>query len=297
MNQTLTRDTDVSRAFWSLLAANAMFDQTAPPAPPRIVDHDAAARAAGHPLPGPAGVPRSEALGDPVRGSRAARTVYAVGGLKGGVGKTTFAMFLALYWALRLKRVMFLDADPVSSTAFDWYEEARREVKNDQGEVVKESTPLPFDLEVCPSDQLDKIVNARWLDYDVIVIDCGGESGGIWTAAASISDHMVVVVGPKKAEVKKVKATFQAGVTAVTKAGRLADVVGHVVFTRVKTARDQGDNSHNQAMRDKVLEAGLPLLEAEVPDHVEYEDAVDTLPGRLGHYQAVFDEMHEGAAA
>jgi chromosome partitioning protein len=288
LSTTLTRDTDVSRAFWAILATNAMVERTAP----HILDHAAGARAYGTPPPELGGVLRSAALEEPVRGTRAHRVVYAIGGLKGGVGKTTFAMYLALYWALKLKRVMYIDADPVSSTAFDWYEAAKKPRPGHPN-----GTPLPFELEHVPSDKLDKIINARWLDFDVIVVDCGGESGGIWTSTVKACDHMVVVVGPKKAEVRKVKATFDAAVDAIRKAGRLAEVTGHVVFTRVMRARDQGDDPHNQAMRDKVTEADLPLLENEIPYLVEYEDAVDTVPSRLGHYEKVFDEMHEGAAA
>ncbi|MFJ4960209.1 AAA family ATPase [Streptomyces sp. NPDC088739] len=288
MSTTLTRDTDVSRAFWAILAANVMVEKTAP----HIVTPVPGARAAGTPVPGPGGVPRSEALGSTGYGSRARRVVYAVGGLKGGVGKTTFAMYLALYWAMKLKRVLYIDADPVSSTAFDWYEEARKPREGHPG-----GTPLPFDLEHVPSDKLDKIINARWLDYDVIVVDCGGESGGIWTSTAKACDHMVVVVGPKKAEVRKVEATFHAAIDAIREVGRLDDVTPHVVFTRVMRQRDQGEDSHNQAMRDKLTASKMPLLNAEVPYLVEYEDAVDTLPARLGHYEQVFDEMHEGEAA
>lgn len=277
MTTTLTGARNVDRAFWALVSANAMAATDAPP----IIDHDAGARAAGAHVPGAAGVPRSEALSDTGPAKPARRTIYAVGGLKGGVGKTTFAIYLALYWAWRGVRVLVIDADPISSSAFDWYEEAKRN-----------GTPMPFDLEPCPSDQLDKILAARWLDYDVVVVDCGGESAGVWTSAAKVCDHFVVCVGAKKAEVKKVQGTFDAAVEAIRKEGRGAQVTPHVVLTRVKSARDKGDTPHNEVMRNKLLDKGMPLLGYEVPDLVEYEDACDTVPDRLGHYQAVFDEMH-----
>ncbi|MFF0747333.1 AAA family ATPase [Streptomyces sp. NPDC004111] len=230
------------------------------------------------------GTPRSEALPVSTPESQHQRVIYAIGGLKGGVGKTTFAMYLALYWALKGRRVLVLDADPISSSAFDWYEEAR---KKQQGE------PMPFDLEICPSNELDKILAVRWLDYDVVVVDCGGESAGVWTSTVRICDHFVIAAAPKKAEVKKVKGTFDTAVEAVVKAGRVAEVTPHVVFTRVKAARDQGQHSHNEIMREKMVELNMPLLGYEVPDLVEYEDAVDTLPTRLGHFADVFDEMHD----
>ncbi|MFJ2876554.1 AAA family ATPase [Streptomyces sp. NPDC087298] len=228
--------------------------------------------------------PRSEALAASTPGGRQKRDIYAIGGLKGGVGKTTFAMYLAQHWALKGRRVLVLDADPISSSAFDWYEEAR---KKQQG------NPMPFDLEICPSNELDKILEVRWLDYDVVVVDCGGESAGVWTSTVRVCDHFVIVVAPKKAEVKKVKGTFDTAVEAVGKAGRLTEVTPHVVFTRVKSARDQGRRPHNEIMREKVLALGMPLLGYEIPDHVEYEDAVDTLPTQCGHFTDVFDEMHE----
>ncbi|MFI7278476.1 AAA family ATPase [Streptomyces sp. NPDC049879] len=249
-----------------------------------IISHGQGGVAAAGAPPAQAGVPQSEALSAYAQGNRASRTIYAVGGLKGGVGKTTFAMFLAMYFALKLKRVLVIDADPISSSAFDWYETAK-----------ENGTPLPFDLEPVPSDKLDKILKARWLDYDVIVVDCGGESAGIWTSTVKMCDHFVVVVAPKKAEVKKVQGTYEAAVDAVRDVDRLGEVTPHIVLTRVKASRDQGENPHNEIMRNKILDKNLPLLGHEVPDLVEYEDACDELPTRLGHYQAVFDEMHEAA--
>lgn len=297
MTTTLTRTRNADRVFWALIAAMVAADHDAPD----IINHNATVRVPGGQTPvgddapaAPAGAPgavvpgqRTEPLAVAAEQVTGRRVIYAVGGLKGGVGKTTFSIFLAMYWAMRGLRVLIVDADPISSTAFDWHESAKAAAVQGLG------APVPFDLEPCPSDQLDRILAARWLDYDVVVVDCGGESAGVWSSAVRICDHFVVVVGPKKAEVKKVKGTFDAAVDSIVKAGRAEDVTPHVVLTRVKSARDKGDQPHNQTMRNLLLDKNMPLLGHEIPDLVEYEDACDTVPTRLGHYAAVFDEMHE----
>lgn len=279
----------MDRAFWAIIAAKAAADHDTQ----TIIDHDPTVRTPGDQAAAGDGVPaqRTAPLAVVAEQQTGRRVIYAVGGLKGGVGKTTFAIYLALYWAFRGVRVLVVDADPISSTAFDWHEAAKAAAARGDG------PPVPFDLEPCPSDQLDRILAARWLDYDVVVVDCGGESAGVWASAVRACDHFVVVVGPKKAEVKKVQGTFDSAVDSIVKAGRAADVTPHVVLTRVKSSRDKGDQPHNKTMRDLIVDKQLPLLGHEIPDLVEYEDACDTVPTRLGHYTAVFDEMHDDGEA
>ncbi|MGY2063530.1 ParA family protein, partial [Nocardia gipuzkoensis] len=71
--------------------------------------------------------------------------VVTLGNLKGGVGKTTSAFFLAGYFAqVHQLRVLVIDADPLSQTGYSWY---RRLLK---GEI-----DVPFTLIAFPSRHVD----------------------------------------------------------------------------------------------------------------------------------------------
>ncbi|MGW0844196.1 ParA family protein [Streptomyces sp. NPDC002787] len=198
-----------------------------------------------------------------------------VGGLKGGVGKSTLAMFLALYYYLvHGLKVLVVDADPSSQTCFDWHETA------------KKKGGLPFDLEVWSNPQVGRLIETRATEYDIVIVDCGGDNDAIFKAAVAVADYVLVVASPRKAEMRRIHATLVAAVQGAKDAARKGIPV-RVLFTRVKNARV----AHNKAMRDKLMEAGLPLMTAEVPDLVEYEDAVTEIPTEVGHYKDVAEEM------
>lgn len=207
--------------------------------------------------------------------SRITQKVIAVGGLKGGVGKSTLAMFLALYYYLvHGLKVLVVDADPSSQTCFDWHETA------------KKKGGLGFDLEVWSNPQVGRLIKSRATGYDIVIVDCGGDNDRIFKAAVSVADFVLVVASPRKAEMRRISATLVAAVDGAKEAARKGIPV-RVVFTRVKNSRV----AHNNAMRNKLLAARLPLMTAEVPDLVEYEDAVTECPTDVGHYADIAKEM------
>ncbi|WP_160311202.1 ParA family protein [Streptacidiphilus anmyonensis] len=237
----------------------------------------------------PESIPRSEALAAAQLEARATlswhqrgkKKVIAIGGLKGGVGKSTMSVYVALVYAVHYGlRVLLVDADPLSQTAYDWHRLAK-----------KKGDPLPFAIETWPHARVGERVLEDTDDYDVVVIDCGGESSDIFGSAVAACDQVLFVTSPRKAEMRRIKGSLDGALSAAKEAGRLAQIDANVVFTRVKNSR----GSHNEAARDKVRDAGYDLLAAEIPDLVDYEDAMETCPRDLGHYLQLVQTMEAAA--
>lgn len=177
--------------------------------------------------------------------------VIAVSGLKGGIGKSTLAMFVAFVYAVvHGKRVLFVDADPSSQTGWDWWKLARDRAK----------TPLPFDIELWPSAAVgDMVVDRTPGRYDVVVIDCGGHSDDILKAAVEVCTYALIVTTPNKADIRRLYATFESAVKAARESGRASQIKVGVAFTRVDNRRA----AKNAEMRRQVS-AKLPLLQGEL---------------------------------
>jgi chromosome partitioning protein len=186
--------------------------------------------------------------------------VIAVGGLKGGIGKSTLAMFIALVFAIIYgKRVLFVDADPASQTGWDWYKLARAAGK-----------PLPLDIETWPHAQVGEMVIDRTPGkYDVVIIDCGGDSDAILKSAVGICEFAVLATTPNKPDVRRVAPTFQAALAAAKEAGREEDIDVSIVFVKVDNRRE----TFNTDVKEKTA-ARLPVLGSKMSNRpAVYSDA------------------------
>lgn len=183
--------------------------------------------------------------------------VILVGGLKGGVGKSTVALFIAMVYAyMHGMRVLFVDADPSSQTGWDWWAQA-----DDAGRG------LGFDVETWPHAQVGDMVKRRALGkYDVVIIDCGGDSDKILASGMEVAHYAVMVTSPSKTDMRRLAATYTAALTAATAHGRAGEIDAGVMLTQVDQRR--GDQHarvtmHNQRMRTQIRDAGMPLMESE----------------------------------
>lgn len=101
---------------------------------------------------------------------------------KGGSGKTTLALVLALEMAERGASVAVIDADP-NAIIQNWAETRQ------SGKKKK----MPFDLEVCPSESaIAKVIEDLSNQYDFVFIDLEGTSNQIVSRALSRS-HLVLI--------------------------------------------------------------------------------------------------------
>lgn len=201
--------------------------------------------------------------------------VIAVGGLKGGIGKSTLAMFIALVFAVIYgKRVLLVDADPASQTGYDWHTLA-----------AGKGTPLPIDIETWPHARVGDMVRDRAPGkYDVVVIDCGGDSDAILTSAVGICQFALLAATPLKADLRRVAPTFMAAVEAARRVGRGSEVEAAIVFVKAANQRVR----RNARMKAQTAER-LPVLDAQVSyREAQYADAF----GEGAPPEADLDEVH-----
>lgn len=198
--------------------------------------------------------------------------ILAVGGIKGGIGKSTTAMFLALCWALLGLNVLVIDADPKSGSARKWARHARNR-----------DDALPFTVKPHPSEDLeDRIVDEGWAEgFDLIIIDTGGDNDRILRAAYAIADHMLLTASPSPADIDSLPDTAK---TTVGSMGE-RDIPVSLLITSVKSdamARDA---------KEELRAVGLSVLKKTVGHRTAYQKAYGWCPESTGDYDAVRFEL------
>jgi len=195
----------------------------------------------------------------------------ALASLKGGVGKTTLAVFLAEIAAERDGKALLVDADPQQS-AVQWDQEAREE-----GESLRAS------VQPLPTRDLARRLDALADSYRFVVVDTPPGDLAIVTAATRVADLVVIPCQPTVMDVARVGEMIELAKRTNTPAV--------VVLSRAR-ARTRSRSDARQA-----LAAGFPLLDAEVPQRELLTTAYGGRPplAALALFEPVFDELQAHA--
>lgn len=180
--------------------------------------------------------------------------VVAVGGQKGGPGKSNAAICIATEVQARGFRVALVDVDP-QGTATTWADVARE---------VGAPVPTIRRMGVGMGDESE--LPALALAHDVTVIDCPAHLDRIQREAIILANTVIVVCGPNAPDVWSLGATLD----VLAEARQLRpdlDVV--MLLSRRRPSTVLGRQSRS------VLEsAGLELLDADLADRVTYPQAI-----------------------
>lgn len=220
--------------------------------------------------------------------------VITIGNLKGGASKTTSAFFLACYFALvHGLNVLVLDADPLSQTGYSWYDTLK------QGGIEVPFTLVPF-----PSKMIDVQIDRYSKDFDVIIVDAGGESDEIFRAAMLKTHELIIATSTSKAELKRIPATYAAAEISAAKVEHEINV--RVLITRVPNnmrRNDQGEKVNSSVEYREAIEmlddADYEVFKTYITAGKWYRAATDGLVGKgaenpildVGEYRGVGDEI------
>ncbi len=188
--------------------------------------------------------------------------IWSVVHSKGGVGKTTTAMFLAAAAARRGIPVRVVDADPQGS-ASSWADRA-----------AHLGAPLPF--EVTPGTAADvRVLSSE--PGELVLVDSPPGTAAAIDAAVDAADLVIIPTGPRAADIDRVWPTL--------------DITQHRPATILLTLVDVRKVEAVQMPR-ALAEADAPVLRSIVRSLPGIERAFGRgMPRHLGDYADVFDEL------
>lgn len=197
-------------------------------------------------------------------------SVYVVGALKGGTGKTRIAMLIALILrAVFNHRVVVFDADSGSQTSSNWPVKARKRGYNWSIEVIRH----PFDT----LDQEIEKVRARG-DVDYIIVDVGGGNVAAFQSAVKVAHKLIVPLCPDEGDLEQAPKTREAALMAASRS-RVGGCAMYFVLSRCERSRDKAD-ARKQLLLEKENgpDGAYPVLDTDIPARVSYKRAFGRIP-------------------
>jgi chromosome partitioning protein len=198
---------------------------------------------------------------------RSAALIVAVVNLKGGVGKSTTAIYFATVASEGGEKAVVLDADNEKS-ATEWAA---------LGE-------LPFEVTPAERDRLARQARALAKGGHTVVIDTPPNDREVLRAAASVADRVVVPVAPTGVDVNRLRATLEVLLDVEATKGELDT---SILLTR-------WDGRKKLAREAEDLLGGFPLLGSRIRALTRYEDGFGGRPNYLEEYEGAWKEVVGG---
>lgn len=174
-------------------------------------------------------------------------------GQKGGVGKSTTAICLAMAAHERGLRTLLVDADP-QGTLQTWSEVAAEN-------QISAPSVVTMDASMHRPGQLDAIAK----DYDYTFIDCPPRHGDVQRSALMITDIALLPCGPTASDVWALSTSLE----LIRSARALRELVAAVVITRKQPRTALGKEA-----RSVLEKSGLSVLSSELLYRVAYQEAL-----------------------
>lgn len=179
--------------------------------------------------------------------------IITVGNTKGGVGKTTIAVNLAVEAAKDGKNVLLIDTDPQgSSIAF------RAERERDDIKAV-----------ALVSDKLHKDIKGFVTAFDFIIIDADGRDNAVFRSAVAACNLFLLPVLPSQFDVW----AAEDAVSVYKDIQPFNDMVGRMVLNMVRPNTKVSIEAHEALVE---YEDDLPLLAERLHNRVAFKTSISS---------------------
>lgn len=192
-----------------------------------------------------------------------------VGNLKGGTGKSTTSVYLALALAKRGGRVLLVDADDTNATAYSWVE------------MAGEEWPANIIVQRWPTLHVGRLVSDNKGTFDHVVIDTGRDPA-VLRSALHVTDMFLLPMAPTMPEVARLQDTLN----AASEVGAIKELDLAILLTKARA----GTRSARDVRAHLKDGMELPVLDTEIPLSERYAQSMGSVPP-LGFYGSVLSEV------
>ena len=173
----------------------------------------------------------------------------AMASQKGGVGKSTISIHLAVTAHLDNKNVLLVDLDPHSKTATRW---AENRVSKD---------PVVVQAELGDIDALIK--QAKDEQFDYVILDCPPYVNDVVSEVTKYADYTLVPTQPNFPDLQTLFEVVEQ-----------VEPPYSIVLSRTKSKRNGMEVSTMRDVRNLVIENNLPIYEGAITNRDDYSDAL-----------------------
>ena len=189
--------------------------------------------------------------------------IFCIANAKGGVSKTTTAMYLAAACVRTGRRVEVIDADPQAS-AYEWAHIAR-----------ESGVDLGFEVTVG-----NRVTIRQQADTGkTVIIDTPPGSTEIMSAAVDVADLVIVPVIPGASDISRMWATL--------------DGVAHGAPAAVLLTRYAKNEDLSYETRQLLTAESVPLFQTHIPRRTAIARSANGQIGELYGYDRVLKEIDE----
>jgi chromosome partitioning protein len=177
--------------------------------------------------------------------------ILTLAGQKGGTGKSTLAINLAVEWMRRGRRVLLVDSDP-QGTSLTWANVA-----------AEAGTQAP--TVVALGDNLRQALPELAQSVDITIVDTAGRQSRRLAGALMVADIALLPCRPYPSDIWALAESVD---TVRTVLDIRPELIAAIVINGMETR-----TTLSRGARDAVRAAGLPVLSADISQRVAFAEA------------------------